>query len=81
MMMPMVAEPPSDSQTSFCSLSRSIAGTAEDYDSVIFMNTDWHCRSTASGNGGSKSTGTETAGDEPNSLVTSSVSLLSEKIW
>ena len=80
MTTPTVAEPPSDSQTSFSSLSCSVAGTAEDNDSVVLMKTDRHCGSIASGNGGSNSTVTENAGDEPNSLVTSSVSMLPEKI-
>jgi hypothetical protein len=79
MMTPTVAEPPLDSQTSLSSLSHSVAGTTEDNDSIVIMNPDRHCR-TVSCDSGSKSTGRETAGDEPNSLVTSSVSLIPKKI-
>jgi hypothetical protein len=71
-----VDETPADSQTSFSSISCSI--TEVDEDSIVVLPRE-HDTSTVS-MGGSKSSERENAGDDPNSVVTTNVSVVPVKI-
>ncbi len=69
-------ETPADSQTSFSSISCSIVEVDE--DSIVVLPRE-HDTSTVS-MGGSRSSERENAGDDPNSVVTTSVSVVPVKI-